>query len=351
MLHNWVIADQELALFQDRPTQLAIKELCAPLPGPEVLWHSRNADDWAKALESYYSMDPLNELSERHSLNRLFQDFLGGQLNAQPGCLTGHELRLLLHPLQNLVYQDKQLWSCFAALPSSNTPRGVRMMTKASTWNRLEEVQTLLQKWKELSNFYVDKEPECVVGKTNIIMYHLINVSAVTDFTAIKRLARREEINLSSPYVGLLNLQGNCIIYRETAFFHSGQVLRQLRTLPKECQPGWWCAAVYHAILVFWTDSIATRDPEFRGREEKGNLWVSIDHAPVGDEALDQFINGDGIPVLGLRGDPAGTAPVSLDSPSDILKYGIEMIRSHGASTMLASQLINDLILIDMNWT
>ncbi len=89
------MVDQELSLFHDTAPMLAVSDLCAPLPGPEELWMSGNADQWMAAMQSNInhsanvSAQLLAPPSLTPSLFALFQDFLHDNLDSQRwGVLT-----------------------------------------------------------------------------------------------------------------------------------------------------------------------------------------------------------------------------------------------------------------------
>ncbi|KAI3322441.1 hypothetical protein HD806DRAFT_500039 [Xylariaceae sp. AK1471] len=353
LVYNWVMVDQELSLFHDTAPMLAVSELCAPLPGPEVLWMAGNADQWMVAMQSNYGCTAnvnaqlLTTPSLTPSLYDLFQDFLHDNLAPRQASLTPHQLRLLLHPLQSLMCHLRQMISCFSDVLNSRHTSS-RIVTKASTQQRLEEVQGLLQRWSALSSAYAEAHPTCAVSKTNMVLYHLISLNAVTNFPEIERLARREGFDGTFPYWELSLRHKRCIYRREASIFHCGQVLRQLRAMPPDRQPSWWSAAVYRATLILWADSVSRLDPSFQRREETGSP-VTIDQVPPDDQALTAYIwSGEGIPVLRHR---PGSPAVSLDKPSDVLKYAVKMIEADGGlSSRFGDGIKRKLIALNHSW-
>ncbi|KAK6841719.1 hypothetical protein PG987_002579 [Apiospora arundinis] len=347
LVYNWVMVDQELSLFHDTAPILNISELCAPLPGPDLLWMSANAEQWQQAMQSVYgctaNVNPqlLNTPSLSPSLYDIFQDFLHENLSRRQSTLSAHQLRLLLHPLQSLLCHLRQMLSCFSDVLSTRRTAS-RTVTKASTMLRLEEVQALLQSWYELSIAVYNSNPNCSVSKTNLVLYHLISLNAVTNFPEIERLARREGFDGS--YWELSLRHKRCIYQREESIFHCGQVLRLVRAMPADRRPTWWSAALYRAALILWTDSISRLDPNFQKRDEGSP--VSIDQVTPEDPAVIAYLwNGDGIPVLS-RGDGSTT---TLDKPADVLLYAAKSI-DEGVNCRLSDGIRRKLLALGNNW-
>ncbi|KAI1372951.1 hypothetical protein F4677DRAFT_448984 [Hypoxylon crocopeplum] len=348
LVYNFVMVDQELSLFHDTAPMLSTNELCAPLPGPELLWMSANADQWMAAVQSIYgctaNVNPqlLTTPSLTPSLYDLFQDFLHDNLSRRQGSLTPHQLRLLLHPLQSWLCHVRQMLSCFSDVISMRRP-GNKPVTKESFISRLNEVQGLLQKWYELTINYYKANPTCAVTKTNLVLYHLISLNAVTNFPEIERLARRDGFDGS--YWELSLRHKRCIYQREEAIFHCGQVYRLLRSMPRDRRPNWWSTGVYRATLILWTDSMSRLDPNFQKRDELGSP-VAIDQVTPEDPSVIAYLwSGDGVPVLTqLDGTSA-----SLEKPGEVLEYAVKTLE-HGVSSRLSDGIKRKLITLGNNW-
>ncbi len=344
------MVDQELSLFHDTAPMLSIADLQCPLPSPEVLWLAPNSDRWLAAIQQVYgctaNVNPqlLNTPSSlTPSLFDLFHDFLHDNLSRRQNNLSPQQMRLLLHPLQSLLSHLRQMLSCFSDILSTRRSTN-RTVTKASTMIRLEEVQSLLQHWYELSMTFYKANPTCAVTRCNLVLYHLISLNAVTSFPEIERLARRDGFDGSYWELGLRHKR--CIYQREEAIFHCGQVLRLLRLMPADRRPSWWSAALYRTVLILWTDSVSRLDPNFKRADEAaaaaaaaasgspngagpgaqgppGPVAVAIDHVTPEDPGVIGYLwNGDGVAVLTRR----DGATVSLDKPADVLAYGIKTI-------------------------
>jgi hypothetical protein len=348
LVYNWVMVDQELSLFHDTTPILSISDLCAPLPGPEMLWMSTNAEQWLAAMQSVYgctaNVNPqlLTTPSLTPSLYDLFQDFIHDNLSLRQNSLSPYQLRLLLHPLQSMLCHLRQMLSCFSDVLSTRRTTS-RTVTKASTMLRLEEVQGLLQKWYELSMTYFKANPDCTISKTNLVLYHLISLNAVTNFQEIERLARREGFDGS--YWELSLRHKRCIYQRAESIFHCGQVLRFIRAMPGDRRPTWWSVAVYRATLTLWTDGISRLDPKFQKPDDSGGPVV-IDRVAPEDPAIIAYLwNGDGVPVL-TRSD--GTT-ICLAQPAEVLAYAAKCIEE-GVSSRLSDGIRRKLIALAGNW-
>ncbi|KAF3057933.1 putative transcription factor cmr1 protein [Daldinia childiae] len=329
LVYNFVMVDQELSLFHDTAPMLSTSELCAPLPGPELLWMSANADQWVAAVQSIYgctaNVNPqllTTPPSLTPSLYDLFQDLLNDNLPA---------------------YTTSQMLSCFSDVMGTRRI-GNRTGIKSSFESRRDEIQVLLQKWYELTITYYKANPTCATSKTNLVLYHLISLNAITNFPEIERLARREGFDGS--YWELSLRHKRCISQREEAIFHCGQVFRLLRrSMPRDRRPSWWSAGVYRATLILWTDSVSRLDPNFQKRDESGPP-VPIDQVTPEDPAVITYLwNGEGVPVLTHQRD--GTR-ASLEKPGDVLEYAVKTLED--GSSRFTDGVRRKLVALSGNW-
>lgn len=325
LVYDWVMVDQELSLFHDTTPVLSISELMAHLPSPEHLWAIDNAQAWLDAMRSLYqNVNPqlLSTLSLTPSLRSLFQDFLEDHLSKKRGGPTPQQLRLLLHPIQAMLCNARQILSCFSDALNTRSD-DFPALTKQSTFGHLNEVRSLLRKWHNLNKLH-DQQPDSEISRTNLVLYHLMSMSAVTNFPEIERLARRE--GHDGTYLALIVLHKHCIYHREEAIFHSGQVFRLVRSMPWNRRPSWWAAAIYRATLVLFADCVSRKDPNFPKCDDvmHGNLPVAVDQLTLEDPAAQAYLwQGQGVPVL-TRTD--GNGSVDLESPSEVLGHAIKTL-------------------------
>ncbi|KAF3760535.1 hypothetical protein M406DRAFT_48150 [Cryphonectria parasitica EP155] len=379
LVYNWVMADLELSLFHDTNPLLSTSELRCPLPGPEILWLAPNAEQWLAGIQSLYgcttnvsphllTTTPSSLLTP--SLCDLFQAFLHDNIVARHHTNLSHQqMRLLLHPLQSLLCHLRQLLACFSDITSPHraAAAGPRVPTKASTHQRLEEVQALLQRWYDLAASLQQAEPHCTASKCNLVLYHLLSLNAVTSFPEIEALARRDGVEAGGPTYWELGLRHKrCIYRREEAIYHCGQVLRWLRGLrPGEEQPSWWSAALYRVTLVLWADGMGRLDPSFRTTVSHRQVSartsdcgspgvlslsagkVAVDRLSPEDPALVGYLwRGEGVAVVtGLDGSLVG-----LDEPLDVLHLGMKIIEG-GVSTRIGDGIRRKLATLASNWS
>ncbi|KAL2132811.1 hypothetical protein VTI74DRAFT_3361 [Chaetomium olivicolor] len=360
LVYNYVMLDQELSLFYDTAPLFAITDLRCPLPGPEELWKLPSSNHWVAEMQTMYgnnSVNPqlLGSPSNNPSLHGLFQKFLRGDLNFLSGhCnLFPQQLRLLLHPLQSMLFHLRQMLSClgdFDHLTIQHASPGPA--AKSSTLDRLEEVRELLKKWYTLTLAYTDSHPNCPVTHCNLVLYHLIHLNTLTNFPEIERLARREGIQGRGIPWDLALRQQVCFFRREEAVVHCGQVLRLLRTMPKDCRPAWWPAAMYRATLILWTESLSrvNNTTSFQpGQIGLASPAVVIDQVSLADAAVHAYVeHGDGTPILTHPDGGAGST-FSLDDPADVLAYAVASIDA-GHSSRIGDGIKRKLGELGKNW-
>ena len=262
LIYSWVMVDQDLSLFHDTAPLFSVTEFGAPMPDADRLWSARSAAEWSSTFEQVHEFSggfsSVGSGARPLSLRDLFRHFLDDEMIPLGIEMTPLQMRLLLHPLQSLVCQYGQLLSCFSDVLSSKS--GALAMTAASTRARLGEVQSLLQRWYDLAERYLKANPMCPMMQTNLVMFHLISLNAVTNFPEIERLTRRE--NCDGTYQSLNFVHKKCISDVEEAVFHCGQVLRLVKSMPRSIRPPWWAGAIYRVALILWTNSLVHGDPQ-----------------------------------------------------------------------------------------
>ncbi|KAF1956807.1 transcription factor Cmr1 [Byssothecium circinans] len=324
LIYSWVMVDQDLSLFHDTAPLFSVTEFGAPMPDADGLWRAKNASEWSEIFSQVHEFSngypSVGSGARPLSLRDLFRHFLDDDVIAQNIQLTPLHLRLLLHPLQTMVCQYCQLLSCFS--DSKVSRQRSRAVTAASTRVRLEEVQSLLQRWFELAERYMKINPICPLMQANLVMFHLISLNAVTNFPEIERLARREVIDGS--YQQLLWTHKKCISDVHEAIFHSGQILRTIREMPKGIRPPWWAGAIYRAALVLWTDSL-THNESLSPNQQYHTPYpnVPVDRLQANDPAIVRYLTRrEGIPTLTRRDGALET----IDNGFTVLSHCIEVV-------------------------
>lgn len=326
LIYSWVMVDQDLSLFHDTAPLFSVTEFGAPMPDADRLWQAKDASEWSEVFSQVHPSPNGFSSSESGtrplSLRDLFRHFLDDEIIAQDIQLTPMHLRLLLHPLQTLVCQYCQLLSCFSDSMASR--QRSRAVTAASTRVRLEEVQSLLQRWFELAERYMKSRPVCPMMQANLVMFHLISMNAVTNFPEIERLARREGVDGS--YQQMLWIHKKCISDVHEALFHSGQIMRIIREMPKGIRPPWWPGAIYRAALVLWTDSLTHNEslsPNQQGQYHSAAATFPVDRLLANDPTVIRYVTRrEGIPTL-TKGDGSS---IAIDNGFTVLSHCIDVI-------------------------
>jgi hypothetical protein len=339
------MVDQELSLFHDTAPILSIMELRTPMPGSECLWLAKDATEWLTAMQQantstdWLHPNLLGSPPVTPSLCDLFQDMLDDNISRRHDQLSPLQLKLLLHPLQSLLCHLRQVLSCFSDFCGSH--RGTRTVTKASTLLRLEEVQSLLQKWYDLSAVHAKDDPTCPVTKSNLVLYHLTSLNAVTSFPEIECLARKEAFDGSSRELSLRHKR--CIHQPEEALFHCGQVIRLVCSMPREGRPHWWSTAIYRAAMILWVDSMSRMDQTAQ-RMEKGQIFAIDGLTPDHPSVVAYLWSGEGIPVL-----TKGDRHVMLHRPDEVLSHCITLL-DLGVALRVSDGIKRKLQTLSENW-
>ncbi|KAF2018419.1 transcription factor Cmr1 [Aaosphaeria arxii CBS 175.79] len=322
LVYSWAMVDQDLSLFHDTAPLFAVTEFKAPMPDADRLWQSKSATDWAEVFNHVHEFSngypSVGSGVRPLSLRDLFRHFLDDTIVSQDIHLTPLHLRLLLHPLQSMVCQYCQLLSCFS-MESIGTRKGSRAVTAASTRVRLEEVQSLLQRWLDLTERYLKSNPMCPMLQASIVMYHLINLNAVTNFPEIERLARKE--NADPMFQSTTFVQQKCIYDVHEAAVHCGQVLRLTRDMPLAIRPPWWPGAMYRVALILW--ALAAIHKEIVAPVHQASATFPVEVLPVEHPAVVRYLTTrEGTPMLSrLDG-----SPMPIDDPFQVVLHCIEVI-------------------------
>lgn len=319
------MVDQDLSLFRDTAPLFSVTEFGAPMPDTERLWNAASAAEWSNTFEQVHQLSggisSLGCGARPPSLRDIFRQFLDDEIVSNGIELTALHLRLLLHPLQTLVCQLSQLLSVFS--DTLGTRQRTKAVSAASTRCRLKEVQTLLKRWYYLCDRYLKSNPMGPMLYGALVMYHLINLNAVTNFPEIERLARKE--GMDGTYQQLMWMHKRCISDIEEAVFHSGQVLRLVRSMPANIRPPWWAGAIYRAALVLWTDSLTHTEsisPSTGLFPVPGPAFAADALSPHHPLIVRYLNKREGLPML-TRHDGS---QISLDNPCNILAHSIEVL-------------------------
>jgi len=303
-----------MSLFSDTTPLLSVVNLHGPMPDSDDLWHAASAAEWLEWLEKTHG----STYQPPTSVRDFFTGFVDGDLAGKE--LSPTQLRLLLHPLQAQVCQLRQFIAC---LPDGGNHKS-RAVSKAATKARLEEISSLLQQWYAISKqSFSGHRGTCWTTCANLIMYHLISLNAITSFKCIEQFARRE-VSLG-PFRHASWLQMRCIDQPEETYFHCGQILRLIRSMPRPVRPPWWAGAVYRVALTGWANSMANGGNRYSptASRPEPEMPFAIDDLTPENEAISRYMKyQEGTPML-TRSDGSH---VPIEVPSNVLQHCIDVL-------------------------
>ncbi|CAD6455119.1 0fd24a5c-df01-40a9-8c3e-a138a5a3fed6 [Sclerotinia trifoliorum] len=346
LVYNWVMVDQELSLFHDTAPIMSITELETPMPGLECLWLAKDANEWSTIIQQTYigtdwllHSNPVGTPPAGPSLCGLFRDMLSDNIERRHGQLSPLQLKLLLHPLHSSLCHLHQALSFQSEVYSSR--QGTRTVTKASNLLRLQEAQSLLQKWYDLCELNAKNDPNCQITRANLVLYHLISLNAVTLFPDIERLARKEDFDGTS--FELSQRYKRCIYNPAEALFHCGQVIRLVTSMPKEGRPRWWSVAIYRVTMILWLECVA-RVETYTQRLDKGPIFPIDAVAPDHPSVKSYLWNAEGTPVLSKA-----DGYVELNRPNDVMNHCISLL-DFGVTLPMPDGIRRKLVALSSNW-
>jgi hypothetical protein len=333
LVYSWIMVDQELSLFHDTAPLFTVVECAIPMPDADRLWHAKSAAEWSSVFEQVHEFSggfsSVGSGARPLSLRELFQHFLDDELIRMGIEMTPLQLRLLLHPLQGLICQYSQLLSCFSDTLGNRTASS-RSISAASTRTRIGEVQELLQRWFDLAERYLKANHMCSMMSTNLVIFHLISLNAVTNFPEVEKLARRE--NYDGTYQQLAAIHRRCISDVEEAVYHCGQIFRLIRQMPRGIRPPWWAGAIYRVALVLWCEALIPKEnasPANNGMFPVPGPTFAIDcHLPDHPLIVRYLTKRSGVPTVTKRD---GTQ-IGIDQAFPILQHCVDVIDEGAAN-------------------
>lgn len=264
LIYSWVMFDQDISLLHDTAPLFSVTEFGAPIPDSDVLWQAKTAAEWSTLFEQVHEFSggysSVGSGARLLSLRDLFRRFQDDTIVSQGIELTALHLRLLLHPLQGLVCQFRQLQSCFPDAGVA-TPPDSNSVSAAGTQARLAELQSMLQRWWALYQRLVTNnsaEAMSPMMQAALVIFHLISLNTVTDFPLIERMARSEDIDGS--YASICWAHKRAISDIEKVVFHCDQILMLARTMPRGVTPPWLPGAIYRVALILWAETLVRKE-------------------------------------------------------------------------------------------
>lgn len=333
--YSWLILDHETCLFQDMPSTsfLSIANLNTPIPSPDATWNAPSAKHW---MQDTLPSPGLYSASIPPSVNEWVGCFLETNDVSKMTHVSPITLRLLLCHLQNQVIQ---LRSSIDVILSRGQPhKGPRHTSIALLSLQVQEAQELLQKWYDLAKTLGPSEAASTAAAANMILYHLIVLNTMVSFPEIERLARgsKDDPRSKSPSPSRSERAYHLENTREI-YFHCGQVLRHIRSIPEPARPPWWAGATYRVALIAWANGTGSAD--VNGGELGAQGTLPLDVLPAEHTSIVAYLNRQGgIPVFS---DSTGST-ISLGDSVGVLRHcarsldtGIKTKFTHGIQRKL----------------
>ncbi|KAH7374167.1 hypothetical protein BKA64DRAFT_688806 [Cadophora sp. MPI-SDFR-AT-0126] len=336
LVYSWVIIDQEICLFYDTAPVIPFSDLRAVMPSHEALWEASSASEWWSTYERLHGDKPTVPLS----LVQAFRYIVEGEYPViQQLKLSQIQLRLLLHPIQTMLFQFRQFLGCFH--DENIQQKASPIVGKSSSRARMEEIQGLLQRWYTL---FRQENSECTnlcpVALASLVHFHLISLCTMTWFSEIERIASQEALQVpakTSPWSRVLSEDDS-----ELIFFHCGQVVALIREMAEDTRPHWWSAALYRVAIIAWANSMAKMAAPPVKDDVQDNEHFAIDTLALGFQhpAMVRWLKYSvGTPTFSL---PDGSF-VLLQSPKVVVSFFIALLEGLGLSIRLAYGIRNKL--------
>ena len=287
------------------------------MPGSNFLWQAQSLPEWLEVLNVQTDG---NSYTSPVSLRDFYSNFANGAFADKTP--PSFELRLLLHPLQAQICYLRQF------IPSRQDAGQASLeRSRAANKARFSEVTSLLDQWYGIAKKSAFAHPnEVLTTAANLILYHLISLNTITSFRDIEQFARKAAD--LGPFRPAGWLQMRCVDAPREVYFHVGQILKCIRSMPQALRPPWWAGVMYRTALTAWAASICQRDEQTTvngGNASPMHLddEFTVDTVLAGDEAMTRYIkSGKGTPMLTRR----DNVKVPMDEPNNILQHCIEVL-------------------------
>ncbi|KAJ5525404.1 hypothetical protein N7494_012054 [Penicillium frequentans] len=316
LTHCWLIVDHEISLFRDTlsTSVLSTTNFNTPIPSPDSIWSAKFAKTWIEMMLSAYG-----RVSMPPSLNDWLYWFSETNEFRSTAHISPITMRLLLCHLQDQIMQLRS--NIDRALGRGQTHKCSQHLSVVLFAVQVQEAQEQLHKWHDLTKTQIPNETAFPETATNMILYHLIMLNTMVNFPAIELLARsnhKSEVGNNPPrrcsqYAH--HLEDTTEIY-----FHCGQVMRQVRSIPEPTRPPWWAGAIYRVALIAWANGLVSTDvANSSHRGDTGTQGrVLLDVLPPSHPSIISYLNHrGGIPAFS---DSDNTA-VHLDDSVDVIRH------------------------------
>jgi len=220
-------------------------------------------------------------------------------------------LRLLLCHIQNVVSQVR---ISISDISKGKSFKAVRHTSMVMLSVHLDEAHDLLQKWYTLAKRCAAEQASPTTYAA-MILYHFIVLNTLVSFPKVERLTRGEAPDQTSRWKRPHHFEEIQHIY-----FHCGQILRIIRSMPELKRPSWWAGAVYRVALIAWANSMSCSEVDSQRSDHVGKTTpvVMLDNLPSEHPLIELYLNKQGgTPVFS---EPS-SIPVSLEVPGAIILH------------------------------
>ncbi|GAB7356601.1 hypothetical protein MBLNU459_g7329t1 [Dothideomycetes sp. NU459] len=321
LAYAWLLVDQELSLFQDMSPQLSLSDIQTTMPADDTLWRADTAEEWIQLVID----DHENATASQNNLTLpgLFRRFMsdGASMTLPRRGLSPLQLRLLLHPLQRLICNVHECFSCFS--DGGNNRQAQRLMSQ------FEDVQAILQQWYILASRAPQKPTYfCPATAANLITFHLMSLNTMTCFTEMETLARGDTSPQS--FRGGFWARTRLIDEKPQILVHCGQVMNVARMIPQRCRPPWWPAAIYRVSITMWATCIANPDATVSAKtaSEGSSLHLAfpLDRLMPEHSSIVRYMRfREGEPMLTRK-----NGGMSALTPENVLEHCLEVLEEGG---------------------
>ncbi|KAJ5611904.1 hypothetical protein N7528_009009 [Penicillium herquei] len=253
------------------------------------------------------------------SLNDWFTWFSGTSDFRSTTYISPITLRLLLCHFQDQCTQLR--FNIDRVLGRAQTHKGSQHLPVVLFALQVQEVQEQLRKWHDLNESQITNETPSPETATNMILYHLIMLTTMVNFPEIELLARSNQ-TIEAGYDAPRRCSQYAHHLENTTgiYFHCGQVMRQVRSIPEAARPPWWAGAIYRVALIAWANGTVSANvvnSSHRADMETQTTVLLDVYSPVHPSIVSYLNHQGGIPAFSSSDNTA----VCLDESVDVIRH------------------------------
>lgn len=252
--YSWLILDHEICLFHDATSTsfFSISSLNKPVPSLEPSCTAQFAG--TRGQDPAYG--DRADASLPWSLSEWVSWFKEtNDVRSSTTAVSAFTLRLLLCHLQD---ETTRLRFAVDATPTvRQSHRGLRHSSRVLLSVQVLEIQELLHIWYDLAKASAGQTDTASspAMAANLALYHLVTLNTLVSFSAIERAARASSKDVHGASHPRCWKRAYHLENPREIFFHCGQVLRNICSVPEASRPAWHAAAIYRVALIAWATS------------------------------------------------------------------------------------------------